>query len=90
MLYSLSLVIRIHQAKGRKDRYTPLSSIRRETLRQYWKTYRPQDWLFPGARGGKHLTSRSVQKVMAKARGRIDLRKPVSMHTLRHSFSPIF
>lgn len=35
----------------------------------------------------KHLTTRSVQKVLAKARGKVGFRKQVTMHTLRHSFA---
>jgi integrase/recombinase XerD len=31
-------LIHIHQAKGRKDRYVPLSAVALEMLRTYWKT----------------------------------------------------
>lgn len=52
------------------------------------QTYRAADgadeWLFPGARNGRHLTSRSVQRVVARAAG---IRKRVTPHTLPHSFA---
>ena len=53
--------------KGRKDRYTLLPKSILEDLQSYWKAYRPSTWLFPGARKGRHLTERSVQKVVSRA-----------------------
>lgn len=58
------MMIRVHLAKRNKDRYTPLSKVALETLDAYKKGSRPQYWLFPGAREGRHLTTRSVQKVL--------------------------
>ncbi len=81
------MMIRVHRAKGRKDRYTPLSRVALETLEAYQKGCRPQLWLFPGAREGRHLTTRSVQKVLEKARKGAKLQKRVTMHTLRHSYA---
>lgn len=53
-------MIRVHRAKGRKDRYVPLSSVALETLCQYWKAYQLEGWLFPGARKGKHLMAEAA------------------------------
>jgi hypothetical protein len=39
------MTIRVVQAKGRKDRYTILSPRLLESLRQYWKQYRPKEYL---------------------------------------------
>jgi len=80
-------LIHIHQAKGRKDRYVPLSEVALEMLRSYWRAYRPQRWLFPGARKDRHLSVRSVQKVLDRARTKAGLRKHFTMHSLRHSFA---
>ncbi len=80
-------LIRVRQAKGRKDRYVPLSQIALEALRLYWQAYRPEKWLFFGAREDKHLSSRAVQKTLARARGKTGIPKTVSTHTLRHSFA---
>ena len=77
-------VIRVRRAKGRKDRYTTLSEILLETLRAYWKSSKPDQWLFPGVRPGKHISVRTVQKVLERAREKANLRKHVTMHTLRH------
>lgn len=80
-------LMRIRRGKGRKDRYVPLSDVLLETLRLYWKSCKPEKWLFPGQRPDRHLTTRSVQKVFGRAKEKAGIRKPVSMHTLRHSFA---
>ena len=80
------MMLHVHLAKGRKDRYTPLSAVALETLDAYQKGSRPQTWLFPGAREGRHLTTRSVQKVLDRARTKANLQKHVTMHSLRHSY----
>ena len=67
--------------------YVPLSEVALETVRLYWKTCRPVEWLFPGARKGKHLTTRSVQKALSKAVKEANIFKHVTVHTLRHSFA---
>jgi len=81
------MLIRVSQAKGRKDRYTLLSPVALELLRQYWKQYRLKDWLFPGETEGNHLTERSVQKVFETACKKAGILKDVSVHSLRHSFA---
>lgn len=80
-------LIRVRQGKGRKDRYTLLPSTILDDLRSYWKAYQPLTWLFSGGREGRHLTERSVQKVFARAVKAMDIKKQVSVHTLRHSFA---
>jgi site-specific recombinase XerD len=80
-------LIHIHQAKGRKDRYVPLSQVALEMLRIYWKTVHPQHWLFPGARADRHLSVRSVQKVIVQARAKAGILKDCTMHSLRHAFA---
>jgi site-specific recombinase XerD len=44
---SARMLIRVEQGKGNKDRHTLLSQVALETLRDYWKEYRPKNWLFP-------------------------------------------
>ena len=45
---SQRMVLHIRCAKGRKDRLVPLSALLLQRLRDYWRRYRPQRWLFPG------------------------------------------
>jgi site-specific recombinase XerD len=77
-------LIFIRQAKGKKDRYTTLSSIVIEELHNYCKLYRPIQWLFPGMDDEKHLNIRTAEKILEKARDRAGIAKQASMHTLRH------
>lgn len=81
------MLIHVRQAKGRKDRYTLLSKIALELLREYARQSRLKDWLFPGEIEGTHLTERSVQKVFETACKRAGIKKDVSVHSLRHSFA---
>jgi site-specific recombinase XerD len=59
--------IRIHQAKGKKDRYSILSPKVLELLRTYVSEYKPKEYLFEGQNGGKY-SSASVQQLMRKHR----------------------
>jgi len=80
-------LMHIKGAKGKKDRYTLLSDITLDLLRQYFKIYRPEDWLFEGQNKKGHITVRSIQKVFEKAAFKAGVIKKVSVHTLRHSFA---
>ncbi len=79
--------LRIQGGKGRKDRYTLLSATNLNILRQYWNTYRPRKWLFPGVSGETPITIRTIQKVFGEAIRKAGITKRVSVHTLRHSFA---
>jgi integrase/recombinase XerD len=84
---SKRMVIRVEQGKGRKDRYVMLSPRLLRILRTYWKVVRAKDWLFPGREPHGHLSVRSLQKACCDARINSGLKKPVTMHTLRHCFA---
>ncbi|HOV98813.1 MAG TPA: tyrosine-type recombinase/integrase [Bacteroidota bacterium] len=80
-------LIHIQKAKGNKDRYTILGEAVLDCLRQYWKAYKPSDWLFPGQREGRHLSENSAEKVFLRAARLAGIKKDVSFHTLRHTFA---
>jgi site-specific recombinase XerD len=84
---SARMLLRVEQGKGSKDRYTILSSRLLEELRGYWKTGRPQTYLFPGSRPDHPLDITAAQKVYQRARERAGIRKRGGIHTLRHSFA---
>lgn len=81
------MMIHVRGGKGRKDRYTVLSDIALEVLRDYAYYYKPQKWLFPGGRKGRHITPRTIQNVVTKSAECAGLKKHVTTHTLRHSFA---
>lgn len=84
---SRRMIIRVEQGKGRKDRYVMLSPRLLPLLREYWKAYRPSDWLFPGRVAGRPIAANSVRLVCNKARLASGLKKQITPHTLRHSFA---
>src|SRR4051794_13158786 len=84
---SARMLIRVEQGKGCKDRYVMLSPHRLELLRAWWRAARPQGWLFPGQNRVNPLTPRQLNRACHAAAERAGLDKPVSLHTLRHSFA---
>ncbi|MCL4474912.1 MAG: site-specific integrase [Nitrospirae bacterium] len=81
------MLIFVKGAKGRKDRYTLLSPKALELIDLYIKRYEPRKWLFEGAKAGRYLSRRSIEKVFEQARDRAGIKKDVSVHDLRHSFA---
>ena len=84
---SQRMVIRVEQGKGRKDRYVMLSPHLLALLRAWWKMARPQGWLFPGQNRVNPLTTRQLNRACHAAARMAEIDKPVSLHTLRHSFA---
>ncbi len=85
---SSRMLIRVEQGKGNKDRFTLLSNVALETLREYWKEYRPKNWLFPrDTKPEDHVPVATIQGAFKRAKRAANLRKPASCHTLRHSFA---
>lgn len=87
-------IIRIVQAKGRKDRNVMLPADILSLLRDWWKERptgqdkgleRNERLLFPGY-GGKHLSARQISRLFKQAARAAAITKPVTLHTLRHSF----
>ncbi len=68
-------------------RYTLLSDAALQVLREYYKKYNPKEFLFEGQGERKHLSERSIQEVFYHAVKRAGIRKPISLHGLRHSFA---
>lgn len=77
----------IKQAKGRKDRIVPLSIKVLEMLRTYYKTYMPVNYLFEGQHKGEKYDERSLQNVLKQSLAKTGIRKPVTLHWLRHSYA---
>ena len=84
---SKRMTVKVSDGKGGKDRYSILSQTTLEYLRQYWKKYRPTEWLFDGQKKGNPISLSSIQQLFQKARKRAGITKPASVHTLRHSFA---
>jgi len=91
------MVIHVEQGKGGKDRYVPLPQRTLMELRNWYKTHRNPNWLFPAAgRPGKHdefawairpTPITNVQDAFRAALRKSGVNKRASVRTLRHSYA---
>lgn len=88
---SKNMIIHVHNGKGGKDRMTVLGQenlrLLKEYFIKYFKEYKLNDYLFPGAVDGKPISNRSIQYAFKKAKEKSDIEKPGTVHTLRHCFA---
>lgn len=86
-------LLRIEQAKGRKDRYALLSASMLTVMRQWWREGHrlgkmlPNGWLFPGMNPVNPLSTRQLNRYVHEAAERADIHKRLTSHTLRHCFA---
>jgi len=55
--------------------------------REYYKKFRPQIWLFEGQTKGCKYSEASLAKVLQNACTKAKIKKPVTLHWLRHSYA---
>ena len=86
---SARMLVHVRQGKGNKDRLVPLSQRLLTELRDYWRVQRPTRWLFgiQGNAGPRPVHPGTVQRQLRQAVKMAGLRKPATMHTLRHSYA---
>ncbi|NTW33776.1 MAG: tyrosine-type recombinase/integrase [Bacteroidetes bacterium] len=80
-------LLKIRQAKGYKDRVSPISEKIIEMLRVYYKMYKPKIWLFEGQNEGEQYSEESLSKVLKMSCKKAKIIKPVTLHWLRHSYA---
>src|SRR5262249_12286194 len=80
-------LIRVEQGKGRKDRYTLLSTRLLTELRAYWQLYRPAPWLFTGLDPHAPMPIGTAQKLYYHAKRTAGITHGHGIHTLRHCFA---
>jgi len=88
-IYASSMRILIRQGKGKRDRFTLLSKTNLDILTKYWYVYKPkhQDhYLFLNPSKNK-MTTRAAGDIFRKALRKSGVKKPASIHTLRHCFA---
>lgn len=86
---SKRMVIYVREGKGKKDRYVMLSKRLLTLFREYWRFERPcGEWLFPGKINiDQPIHIRMVQEACLTASRRLNWKKQVTSHVLRHSFA---
>ena len=80
-------ILRINKGKGNKDRIVPISERIIEMLRQYYLAAKPRTFLFEGSQPGNAYSEGSIQKVLKSAVKKAKIKKPVTLHWLRHSYA---
>ncbi|MDO9580230.1 MAG: tyrosine-type recombinase/integrase [Bacteroidales bacterium] len=80
-------VLLIRQSKGKKDRIVPISDKIIKLLEEYWISYRTVNWLFGGQVKGSRYSEKSLESVLKQSLMKAGIRKPVTLHWLRHSYA---
>ncbi len=79
-------VIIVKNGKGKKDRQALLADNIKLIFKDYITKYKPKNYLFEGATGGRYSEG-SLTKVVKQATRRASIKKHVTPHVLRHSFA---
>ncbi len=93
---SKRMLVHIHRGKGAKDRLVPLPESTLQVLREYYKTHRNKDWIFP-TEGKNHSQAPTAENTMSESsvQGTIKAvleqlnwdNRGISTHTLRHCYA---
>jgi site-specific recombinase XerD len=81
------MLLNVASGKGSKQRQVPLSPRLLEALREYWRKYRPADFLFHGKTANTPYAATSIQKAIKASARRAGIAKRVHPHVLRHSYA---
>jgi site-specific recombinase XerD len=84
---SKSMLIKVRQAKGNRDRYTILNQSVLNNLRKYYRIHKPKIYLFESIEPGKKYSPASVLKIVTQAAKKAKIGQSVHPHMLRHSFA---
>lgn len=80
-------VVHVRQGKGGKDRLVPVPARLIAEIGELGRGQAAGAWVFPGRGRGGHLSVAAVQRAFAKVVREVGLAKPVSFHSLRHSYA---
>ncbi len=85
-------MLHVRQGKGKKDRYVPMSSVLLKWIEKYLKLYRPKIYLLNGKHNryikkGQAYSAKGFSWVVLQTARKAKIKKPVSAHTLRHTFA---
>lgn len=72
---SKRMQIRVHQGKGKKDRYALLSVKLLKHLQDYWRAYRPEEWLFPSRKNTTPIGTSAIQRMFKTVKKKPEYKK---------------
>lgn len=84
---SKRMQLKVASGKGAKERRVPLSPRLLRELREYWKSYRPSTYLFPGRTNEVPFAATTIQKVCKVSAAKAGIARNITPHTMRHSFA---
>jgi len=79
--------LHIRHYKNRTERYVILPNVVYKTLQLYWKHCRFTDYLFPGKKTGKPITTGTAATIFKRAKKQAGITKEGGIHSLRHGFA---
>lgn len=80
-------ILKIRAGKGNKDRIVPLPWNMILMLREYYKEYRPEKWLFEGSRAGEKYSDTSLREAFMRGIKEAGIERRLTLHSLRHSYA---
>ena len=81
------MTIHIKQSKYKKDRIVPLGKVMAHGLKRYLAAENPHTYLFNGKDLASPMSTKAMQWAMQEAVKKAGIKKEVSLHTLRHSYT---
>jgi len=81
------LLLRIVEGKGKKDRMVPLSPTLLKLIKQYWRAWHPNYYLFSRYHQRQAMSVSSAQKVFRQAKKGAGIDKKGGIHSLRHAYA---
>lgn len=81
------MTLHIRKCKNRKDRYVILSPVMYQALREYWKSCKFDDYVFPGAKSASPISTSTAGALYKQVKERAGVTKDGGIHGLRHAFA---
>lgn len=81
------MTLHIRACKNRKERYVILSPTTHKLLQQYWRSCKFTDYVFPGAKPGKPMSTSSASCIFKQSKVRAGVTKDGGIHSMRHAFA---
>jgi len=87
------MTVHVRRGKGRKDRFVILPRVSLLVLQRLWHSHQHPRFLFPGQPGSndshaqKIMHRSTTQRAFSRVCNECNIRKHVSIHSLRHSYA---